>query len=222
MTEDDRMSLSESELATPAPDLELDARVRSELRDGERLVWVGRPRLRRFAKQATPIVLFGIPWTAFALFWMAGASGLLFGGAKGGPPAAFNLFFPLFGAPFVLVGFGMLSAPIWMRRIAKRTAYAITDRRAIVLAARWNGAYEVRSYEPGDLRRMTRVQHADGGGDLVFDRQHFVAEPGDARPDPRPFGFLGIDRVREVEEIIRNALLEPAREGAAGESKPTV
>ena len=59
---------------------ELDTRVRSELRQGEKLRWVGQPRPGRMARQALPIVLFGIPWTAFALFWMAMASGILFWG----------------------------------------------------------------------------------------------------------------------------------------------
>ena len=97
---------------------DLDARVRSELRDHERLLWVRQPRAGRFARQALPLVLFGIPWTAFALFWTAAASGMLFGGAGNGGPGSF---FPLFGLPFVLIGVGMLSSPCWFIRQAKRT-----------------------------------------------------------------------------------------------------
>ena len=115
----------------------------------------------------------GIPWTAFALFWMAGASGLLFGGFGGGngPPGmgAFFICFPLFGIPFVLIGLGMLTSPFWAVRRAKRTCYALTDRRAILWEAGWFGRIEVRSYGPADLTRLRRVEYADGNGDLVFE-----------------------------------------------------
>src|SRR5262245_37691399 len=59
---------------------EMRESVRRELRDGERLLWAGQPLPELFAKATIPAVLFGIPWTAFAIFWIAGASGLLFGG----------------------------------------------------------------------------------------------------------------------------------------------
>src|SRR5688572_1960017 len=94
--------------------LDLDNRVHAELRDGERLVWVGQPHPGRASRAGIPMVLFGIPWTAFALFWMAGASGMLFGGfGNGGPPGfgGFLACFPLFGIPFVLIGIGLLTSP---------------------------------------------------------------------------------------------------------------
>ena len=62
---------------------------------------------------------------------------------------AFGVLFPLFGLPFVMVGVGMLSSPFWLRRRAKRTCYALTDRRAILWEAGWFGSVEVRSYGPG-------------------------------------------------------------------------
>src|SRR6185437_12509968 len=97
--------------------LELDERVRSELSEGEQLLWVGQPLPRRYVRSSIPIVLFGIPFTGFALFWMAGASGVLFAGAamNGGPGgfAAFLACFPLFGLPFLIIGLGMLTSPYW-------------------------------------------------------------------------------------------------------------
>ena len=125
----------------PLPE-ELDNRVRSELRHGERLVWTGQPLPRRFMRSAVPIVLMGIFVTPFAVFWMAGASGMLFGGGGGGPGGADAFFtcFPLFGVPLVLIGLGMLTAPFWMYRKARRTCYALTDQRAIVWTAGWPGS----------------------------------------------------------------------------------
>jgi hypothetical protein len=198
---------------------ELDARVRSELGDGERLLWVGQPRPGRFARSAIPIVLFGIPWTAFALFWMATASGVWFGGFKGaGGVGALFACFPLFGLPFVLVGLGMLSSPYWLWRRAKRTCYALTDRRAILWQAGWFGSVEVRSYSPAELTRISRTEHADGSGDLVFEEVLSLGRDSDGHRTTRTtrHGFMAISNVREIEELLRKALLSGGDEGRPG------
>ncbi len=49
---------------------ELDARVRSELQRDEQLLWVGQPLPGRFARSGCFLALFGVPFTAFALFSM--------------------------------------------------------------------------------------------------------------------------------------------------------
>jgi len=189
---------------------QLDTRVRSELRDGESLVWTGQPKPSRFMRSAIPIVLFGIPWTAFALFWMAGASGMLFGGAGdgGGVPGGFDAFFtcfPLFGVPFVLIGFGMLSSPFWLYRRALRTCYALTDVRAIILTPGWAGGTEVRSFKGSDFGKMARRDYADGSGDLIF--EEIVTRNSDGGSNRTERGFLGIENVRDVEELIQRTLL---------------
>lgn len=197
---------------------ELDARVRSELSAGEQLLWVGQPRPDRFARASIPLVIFGLVFTGFAVFWMAAASGMLFGGFGGpnGAPGGFGLIFscfPLFGVPFVLVGLGMLTSPFWLRRLARRTCYALTDRRAIVWQARWFGGVEVRSYGPQDLTRLRRVEHADGSGDLVFEEIVTFGHDrhGHRTSGTRQYGFLAIDGVRQVEELLRKALLAGER-----------
>jgi hypothetical protein len=193
---------------------ELDARVRAELDSGEQLLWVGQPRPGRFARSAIPIVLFGIPWTAFAIFWMAGASGILFAGFRGqnnGPPGfgAFFACFPLFGLPFVLIGLGMLSSPYWLRRKAKRTCYALTDRRAILWEAGSFGSVQVLSYRPAELTKIRRVEYPDGTGDLVFEENIMIGprNNGYSTTTRQRHGFMSIDHVRQVEELLRKALL---------------
>jgi hypothetical protein len=131
--------------------------VDAELWNGERVIWTGQPIPSRFASRSIGLVFFGIPWTAFALFWMAGASGFKMPDFSHG----FGIF-PLFGLPFVLIGFGLLSSPYWMRRKARRTTYVITDQRAIVLAGGVFGSITIRSFDPDRLKDIRRVQKPDG------------------------------------------------------------
>jgi hypothetical protein len=184
---------------------DLDARVRAELRDGEQLLWVGQPRPGRLARQGLPVVIFGIPWTAFAIFWTAGAGGFLFGGG--------NVCFGLFGVPFILVGLGMLTSPYWLARSARRTCYALTDRRAIIWEARGWGGVEVISYGPDELTKLRRVEYPDGVGSLIFE-EFINVGPGNNRraANVRTRGFIAIDHVRAIEELLRKALLDRAAE----------
>jgi hypothetical protein len=135
-------------------DLESQRQMESELQRGEKVLWIGQPRPGRVMLSTLPIFLFGIPWTAFAVFWVGMALFLGGGVAKGPDPGAgrwLSLCFPLFGVPFVLVGLGMLSAPWWARRRAKRSCYAVTNQRAIVRQAGVFGGVAVRSFGPDQL-----------------------------------------------------------------------
>lgn len=188
---------------------ELEELVRSELRPGEMLLWVGQPRPGRFLLLTIPIVLFGIPWTAFSVFWMVMASGMVLGGQPGG--GGFQLvflLFPLWGVPFVLIGLGMLSAPYWAWRMAKQTCYAVTDQRVLIWEPGMFGKVTIRSYGPEALSKMHRTEAPDGSGDLIFEE---VAETNGnnvirktATPTSR--GLYGIRNVRGVEELVRRVL----------------
>jgi hypothetical protein len=188
---------------------ELDDRVRGELSQGERLLWVGQPNPRRMARFGWLITLFGIPFAGFAVFWTVMASNILGGvGNAPGPFRWLSLIFPLFGVPFIIVGLGMLSAPFWIARAARRTCYAITDRRAIVFEASLRGATTVYSYGPEQLTKQYRRENADGSGDLVFE-ESLTYRRSDNGPTSTitKRGFLAIDDVRAVEALLRKALL---------------
>jgi hypothetical protein len=172
------------------------ALVGAELQPGERITWAGQPIPGRFARRSIGAVLFGIPWTAFAIFWIAGASGFKLPDFSHG----FGLF-PLFGVPFVLIGFGMISSPYWMRRKARRTAYVVTDQRALILDGGWWRSTTIRSFEPHRLGDIRRVQNLDGSGDLIFERTW--ASDNDGGKQSTDHGFLAIQDVKTVETLIR-------------------
>lgn len=183
----------------------LQSLVDAELNDGEKITWIGAPIARQFAMRSAPIVLFGIPWTAFALFWMAGASGFKIPDFKQG----FDLF-PLFGIPFVLIGFGMLSSPYWMMRKAKKTAYVLTTARAIL----FDGGFSttIRSFGPDRLTDLRRVQRNDGSGDLIFERRVSYDSDGDRQSTDH--GFLAIPDVKAVEDMVRRLAETSSKEEA--------
>lgn len=112
-----------------------DPRIDRELESGEELIWAGRHNDAGIVLKSMPVVLFGIPWTAFALFWTYMAAGGISdfsNSGSGGPPGIMEWVFPLWGLPFILIEFAMLSTPFWGKRRARRTLYALTDRRCIV------------------------------------------------------------------------------------------
>ncbi len=177
---------------------QLRSLVESEMQPGERITWMEQPIPSRMARKTLPIVLFAIPWTAFAVFWMAAAG---WGTAKAEDGHGLFGIFPLFGVPFVLIGIGMLLSPLWARRNARRSAYVITDRRAILFTAGWSGSVTVRSFGPDRLTDLRRRQHADGSGDLVFAQD--IHRNSDGERHSADVGFLAIREVKAVEELIR-------------------
>jgi hypothetical protein len=177
---------------------DLQQAVQSQLDAGEQLLWYGQPIARRTIRSAMPIVLFGIMWTAFALFWMAGAAGFRF-------PDFSRLsesLFALFGLPFVLIGLGLLASPYFVYKKAKRTVYAITNRRAIVIVS---GKFKfIQSYSGKDIGTISRSERADGTGDIFFGE-----EAGEKRT--KPVGFLAIPDVRRVERILIDTFKKDGR-----------
>jgi hypothetical protein len=173
-----------------------------ELDSDEKPVWVARPDPARFARTGWPVTLFAIPWTAFAVFW----TGAAFWGTRqaGGPgPPCFDLCFPLFGVPFILIGLGMFTAPFWLRRAARQTVYVITDRRAIL----FEGSYgllnqrKVQSFPPAELNGISRTQNADGSGNVILHESSYRDTDGDRRT--RQVGFFAIEDVKRVEGLLR-------------------
>src|SRR5687767_9095305 len=178
---------------------ETAARIDAELRPGERIVWIGQPIPGRFARKSIGMVLFGIPCTAISVFWMI-AAGSMSAQESDGARDSFDFFFPLLGLPFLLGGVAMLCSPFWMRRQARRTAYVITDQRALILHARgWRGL-ALRSFEPEHLTTLRRRPNRDGSGDIIFARRWIRTDEGNRFAH---IGFFAIANAEQVENLIR-------------------
>lgn len=176
----------------------------NELRQGEVLFWREQPRPGALARRSSTTFLFGIPFFAFAVFWTIAASGG-FSKVKSG---SFPSWFPvLWGSMFIIAGAAMLLSPAWAYLKALRTVYAITDQRAILIVATLRRT--VHSFVGQHLVDIHRVENDAGHGDIIFHRQARSGKRGDYYYD---VGFFGIDRVREVEEALRE-LHEATRAG---------
>ncbi|RMF41516.1 MAG: hypothetical protein D6753_09460 [Planctomycetota bacterium] len=174
-----------------------------ELEAGERLEWSGAPRPTWVDTESLPILLFAVPWTAFALFWTGLAYALT--RSMEGEMETLATFFPLFGLPFILFGVGMLALPFWSARRNRNLAYAITDRRAIIVQGGRN--VRVVSYTPQDLRfGFERIQHRDGTGTIRANRRTRALaedETGSEFESVEQLCFERIENAGEVERRLR-------------------
>ncbi len=172
---------------------DMQRRLQAELKSGESLVWVGQPDPNLYMRSGYKLWFFFIPWTAFSLFWMAGASGFQLPTFESGWS-----YFPLFGLPFLLIGIGGLSSPFWLKRKAHSIVYAVTNQRAITIEG--EKSVTVKSYFPADIENLERTEHQDGSGDLILKTEHYRDSDGDRRKNQH--GFFAIANVRRVERVI--------------------
>jgi hypothetical protein len=133
------------------------------LLDGEGVVWSDAPQQGvMFTPRDIFLIPFSLLWGGFAITWETLA---LTGTALAAKSQPVVSIFPLWGIPFVLVGLYMIVGRFfhdaWIR---SRMAYALTDRRALIL--RGNDLTAV------DLGRVATVNlrgGSDGGrGTIVF------------------------------------------------------
>jgi hypothetical protein len=182
-------TIAQGESPMMTVDYDAQQTAQAQLDAGERLLWVGRPDPRRQLLGSLFILLFGIPWTAFALFWTAAASGLVWGEMGFG----WHSLFALWGVPFVLVGFGMLLSPYWMYRKAKRTVYAVTSRRALIITG--TRERKIQSFTRADMDAIERTERSSGKGDVMF-------ATSSNQKNTQRVGFIGIPDARRVERLL--------------------
>ena len=181
----------------------LQQKLRDELKANEKAIWIGQPDPNVIMKQGFKLYFFFIPWTLFALFWIYGASGFkmpTFNFENGFD--AFGTLFPLFGLPFVMIGFWGLSSPVWAKRRAENTVYAITNQRLLLLMFGKNS--KIESYYAKDVKQLERNEKLDGSGDLLFATKGYRVSDGDPRTNKD--GFYAVQDVKNVERLVASFL----------------
>jgi hypothetical protein len=167
---------------------------------GERVLWTGQPQPKRLWP-LFGIWLFAVPWTVFALFWESMALMPWFASTK--TPSditwTFGIVMPIFGIPFIVIGFGMLASPFWIMAKAKSTVHALTDKRLLtIVTGRSTKVTEVAINRTGPVE--TKIG-PDGAGSFKVQTGSHMDSDGDRITDR--FEFAGIDNVAELERQFR-------------------
>lgn len=189
-------------------DPELVAQVEEELSRGEVLHFACRPSVVIAKWQAIGIGLVGI---LFATIGGSFVAAYLAGGLKGMGAMA------LIPGVFLLVGVAItvFGSKAKLKQAA-RGWYAVTDRRAIVFhASIFGSSGKATTYTPSELRGM-RTQGSwfqKGAGDVIFKTEvrethttYRNRRTGATRTEVSRsiihYGFLGVENVKEVHDVI--------------------
>jgi hypothetical protein len=131
---------------------------------GEKLLWAGRPpqKLVMFNIGDLFLIPFFLVWTGFACFWELAAIGIFLS-----DPASPAIIMPLFGLPFVAIGFFMLGGRFAGDVMVRRsTYYALTDRRVMIVTGR--KGQTVTSVPLEKIENIGMMIHRNGTGTLNF------------------------------------------------------
>ncbi len=139
--------------------------IQPELPSGESVVWAGQPSGSVFFhKEDAFLIPFSLLWGGFAIFWELGVAGFWGSGSRSGNPWLFGM---LWGIPFVLIGqymiWGRFFYAAWKK---KRTHYAITNRRVIVVQNGWSR--QMASAYLDSLPTLIKEGRSNGIGSLRF------------------------------------------------------
>ena len=129
---------------------------RGQMGPDEHVIWSGKPEGGNiFTGQNIGTFLFGIPWTAFAVFWTVSVS------KAPGP-------FFLFGIPFLAVGVYMLFGNfLYTAYMRKRTAYVITNKRIYRRMGR-----KTDNLSASTMPMYETIIHRNGNGTIRFPVMH--------------------------------------------------
>jgi hypothetical protein len=177
------------------------------LLDGERVVWSGQPgQGLRFTGRDLMLIPFSLLWGGFAVFWEVSV-------LQHSPP----VFFPLFGAAFVLAGLylvaGRFVVDAWLR---SKTRYAVTNRRILIARAAPFGSFVALYLDR--LPDVAMTENSGGRGTLRFGpatpiwgygrRGGFAVWTPSLDPTPQ---FIAIDNPQNVFNQIQRSIQGAAR-----------
>jgi hypothetical protein len=144
-----------------------------ELAGDEKVIWSGYPRsVSRLVVRSVPRALAGFGWISFTALWMLavmnGGHNNWDKGRAVAPFAAHNvLIATLAGLWMIPPGIYLLSSPLRIWRRLKKSCYALTERRALVIEPDFLGRTKSHSYPAASLQLMRVEEHGDGTGDVI-------------------------------------------------------
>jgi hypothetical protein len=169
----------------------LAEKVVGELAADEEVLWVGRP--------GRTMPYSSLRWSRMLVFIALGLVCGVFALATDGTARIVCAIVATVAWLLVLGGFAL--PYLWKLGVVQENfAYLVTNRRVLICFHRpTTGTVELHSYTSADLDAMACVERDDGSGDIRFDG-------GTDQRAALDEGLFEIDRVREVERLIRDTL----------------
>lgn len=167
------------------------------LEPGERVLWVGRPRLRRLPGRADgPVAMAGLVLFLLALAWIAWPlrAGLALNHGSG-------LLLLLIGVPMAAFALALMLGPVLAERARlARLSYVLTNRRAAIVSA---GPEPDLALYPLTPRTPLRLVPGRPGSVLFArDVRSRPRPPGGGRPRIEAFD-VGFERIDDAEAVFR-------------------
>lgn len=172
---------------------------------GETVRWAGKPDAGRAFRYGFAIYTMGIPWSAltFTLFGFLVAAVF-----SGNPPnrAVHNFEYLAVGAAliftgaFAAVGVAMLATPFYVWWKARRTVYAITDKRILTIVT--GHTMEVSAISGDKILKLERKEKRDGSGTLKIVTGYGKDSDGDRVEETTE--LFGVADVRRAERAVED------------------
>jgi hypothetical protein len=179
---------------------ELRGIIAQELNPEESILWIEQPIPRFFFTESSIYVFW------FGVFFTSGALFLTYGRIAASPTIledSIRMRFILADLFFILIGFGLLSTPIWVKQRAKKRVYLVTNKRAITIQGGWFS--NIISYFPEQLKNLYRKERNDGTGDVVIGTRikRSTNSAGNSSTSIEEIGFMGVQNPQETEKWLQ-------------------
>ena len=168
-----------------------------ELAPDEEIVWIGTSSLWSVLPRATMMVLVGAMFAAAPFFSIEHKQ---------------NGFRFVIWAVFLFAGFQIAYGNLISILAVRRTAFAVTDRRALTVR-RFLGTH-VRSFPPGRVNILEYDVKADGSGSIAFRAEE---RPGSEAPGIEKIGFSGVQDVEGARLALMNLGVRSGGQMSKGE-----
>lgn len=172
--------------------LELESILNNEIGNDEKVLWSAQPNISLIIKKEMPAFKAGLFTCALPVIMAA----VIYSQGEKIPTAAMVMISLLF-----LLGLLFVTSPYFAVKKAKKTLYAITGKRAIVIVN--NSEPYIESYGQDKFKDVAKTVGKGGGGNLIFEKIIlYKRSKRGTKTKVKKRGFIGIDNVADVEKII--------------------
>ena len=165
-----------------------------ELEENEQLLWSCQPDHRRVFRENIPILFIAIPWVGLVFLWLVFIVWSLITSHQLGQPYGILIALLETGFPFMLLllGLFLFDIPFRASRRARRTIYAITSKRVLIITAARKRSIQSHTF----IGHVERIERRSEKGDLLFGPSQTIR-------------FTGIPNVRSVEQLLLRLRFTP-------------